>query len=592
MTVENQHRLLKRQLKKYNISADLLKEHADFFAAVNQAYKSSDEEMAQLENTLELSSKELYIANKKESERASKLSDKLDRIVDNVTDIIYEMDSMGNFTYLNHAWENYGEESAEESIGKNYMEFADRIEYFDTNIQKQISERDFRKFKTVYSRYNNAGKLLWWEMSVKLLAGKNGEILGAVGSLVDVTSLKETQQQLMKAIEAKGNFLSTMSHEIRTPLNAVIAISNILLMESPKESQIENLNALKFSSKHLLNLINDILDYNKMTTGNLRFAEVPFNLRYVLEGIVNSYSYSAEEKGIKLSESITSCVPYGVVGDNTRLSQVLSNLISNAIKFTSEGTVKLSVNCIEKNDETVILRFTVKDTGIGIAKDKLDFIFERFTQAENDTSLKYGGTGLGLAISKKIINLLGSDIYIESEVGKGTTFWFDLEYGRVERKSLLEFDDDSERKFDLKGIRLLIVDDNEMNMLVVTQFFDKWNVVYHTASNGLEAFEKARDNDYSLVLMDLRMPVMDGYTSVNKIRAIDGHRAQVPIIALTASVSSDVIMKVTQVGMNDYLSKPFDPVDLYAKVFQHALKKNEIESTAENGLIYWPKNDD
>jgi len=431
---------------------------------------------------------------------------------------------------LNSSWEKYGEEPAEESLGKNYMTFANRIKHFDSEIMEKISTRNFDTFKTVYSRYNKDGKLLWWDMSVKLIHNAQGELEGAIGSLVDVTSLKETQKELIEANKAKGRFLSTMSHEIRTPLNAVIAISNILLMEEPKEEQLDNLHALKFSSKHLLNLINDILDYNKMISGNLSFAEVPFNLRFTLDGIMSAYSYNAQDKGVKLITDVKSCVPEGAVGDNTRLSQVLSNLIGNAIKFTHHGHVKLGVVCTQKDADKVRLRFSVEDTGVGIAEDKLEYIFERFTQAEDTTSMKYGGTGLGLAISRKILNLLDSEIYVESTVGEGTKFWFELELGQVKKKSLLEINKKTERKFDLNGIKLLVVDDNQMNLMVIQQFFDKWNIEYDEATNGQEAIDKITMTSYDLVLMDLRMPVMDGYTAVNKIRALGGEYKQLPII--------------------------------------------------------------
>ncbi len=570
---------MKRQLKKFGVDDETLERYKDLFAAINQAYKEFDDDVHHLENVLEVNSKELFVANKKlkeenlsKSREALVLSDKLDKVMDNVTDIIFELDGEGNFTYLNTAWEKYGEESPEESIGKNYMSFADRIEYFDSKAFQKIDQRNFTSFKTVYSRRNSQGKLLWWEMSVKLLTKASGKVDGAIGSLVDVTSLKETQEQLIKASEVKGRFLSTMSHEIRTPLNAVIAISNILLMQNPKESQMENLQALKFSSKHLLNLINDILDYNKMLSGNLTFSNVPFNFRFTIDGIIKAFTYTAKEKGLELEVNISDSVPEGLIGDHTRLSQVLSNLIGNAIKFTNTGRVTLAIACIHKGQDNCQLSFEVADTGIGIAEDKLEYIFERFTQAEEDTSLRFGGTGLGLAISKKIVNLLNSEINVESQQGIGTRFWFDLNYEIVQKQSLVELDSSVEKTFDLTGIKLLVVDDNEMNIAVIEQFFRKWNIEYDTASNGKEALDMIQASEYSLVLMDLRMPIMDGYTAVRKLRALGGEYMELPVIALSASVSIDVMQKVKDVGMNDYLCKPFDPEDLYAKISAQALR--------------------
>jgi len=573
MTNKSLNRLLKRQVRKHSIPEHILLEYCNFFQAVNEAYISNENDVRHLEHVLEHNSKELYLANKKLQEEVDEVAlevikskEQLDKVMANVADVIFEVDSSGRFTYLNPAWIKYSEASVAQSMGRNFMEYSNGIKHFDSEVKGQIINKDFEVLETTFSRYDSSGNLKWWEMNVKLLKSQEGIIEGAIGSLAEVTQIKEKEYELKKANKAKSKFLSTMSHEIRTPLNAVIAISNILLMDEPRDSQLDNINALKFSSRHLLNLINDILDYNKLTSGKLHFDNSPFNLRQIINGTINSFSFSAREKGIHLSTTVSSMVPDGVKGDSLRLSQVLTNLLGNSVKFTNEGHVELEVDIIEESDDKIKLRFSVHDTGIGIAQEKLKNIFERFTQAETHTTRMYGGTGLGLAITKQLLHLQNSRINVESKLGEGTTFWFDLKFDKLIKKELIRIDPEQETQFDLKGMKLLVVDDNQMNLMVIEQFFDKWNVQYDSATNGNQAVEKVKVKAYDVVLMDLQMPVMNGYEAVAEIRKLGGGHSNLPIIALSASVSNEVIVKVVDAGMDDYLSKPFDPIDLYLKL--------------------------
>ena len=581
MNAENTHRLLRRQIKKAKLSNEQIESLLPLFKSIDEAYKSFDNDLKHLENVLEVNSNELYKANnqlrtenKEKCEEASKAKTSLMKVVNNVTDIIIEMDSHGNFIYLNKAWEKFAEESPEESIGKNYMEFTPQIKSFDLDLNEKILKRDFQKFKTVFSRYNKSGKLKYWELSTKLINSKDGNIEGAIASLVDITSLKETEKELIEANQSKSRFLSTMSHEIRTPLNAVIAISNILLMEDPKPEQLENLKTLKYSSRHLLHLINDILDYNKLISGKLKFDNSQFDLHRELRHTVNSMSYSAESKGLKLSYILDQNIPQFVKGDSHRLSQVMVNLISNAIKFTPNGNVDVKLNLIEQKENKAKIQFSITDTGIGIEANKMKVIFDRFTQAESDTTKKFGGTGLGLAICKKIIELQDSNIYVESEVGVGTHFYFDLEFDVVkEVQKVVDMSKDiSELK--LEGVKVLVVDDNDINLMVVKQFLNKWKVAYDDAKDGEQALKKIKKNKYDIILLDLQMPVMDGFTVSKEVRMMDqAYYKKLPIIALSASVSADITDRVIGAGMNDYLCKPFDPENLYQKLKYYC--KNE-----------------
>lgn len=587
MKTGKRHKLIERQIEKHNITSSCADNFENFVKAVDESYQSADNDVAHLEKMLQLSKEELYAANQKlekenieKSQEAIYMKNQLDNVMANVNDIMIEMDKDGNFTYLNPAWIQYGEESREESIGKNFMEFSKGIEYFDKEDFRRIMERDFESdtFETVFSKYSKAKELKWWKFTAKLLTDDSEKLTGAVVALRDITAIKKVEQDLIKANEAKDRFLSTMSHEIRTPLNAVIAISNILAIQDPKPSQRENLEVLKYSSNNLLNLINDILDFNKLSTGNLTFENAPFNLGQNFNNIIKSYSYLLIDKPVSLNLEIDEKVHLGACGDSIRLTQIIGNLVNNAIKFTPEGTVTLKVDQLETNDEFQTLRIKVIDTGIGIPADKLDYIFERFTQAEDHTTKNFGGTGLGLAICKKLLQLQGSDIFVESTLGEGTTFWFDIKYGIENCCKLLGKEKVEISEYNLQGMKLLIVDDNPINIIVATQFFDEWNIEYKVANGYSEAMALYNKEEYDLILMDLQMPDKDGYETSREIRASNQKNSNLPIIALSASTSNDVKEKVLAAGMDDFLSKPFDPADLFVK-----LRKYKKHSLVEVG---------
>ncbi len=382
--------------------------------------------------------------------------------------------------------------------------------------------------------------------------------------------LKKAIKDAKEAAKVKSDFLSVMSHEIRTPMNAVIGMIHLLLNESPKKSQIENLKTLKFSAENLLVLINDILDYSKVESGKVRLENIPFDLRELTKGIGNSYELKANENGIKFNILIDQKIPPSLKGDPARITQILNNLISNAIKFTPQGRVKVLVNLVNKVADKVKIEFSVEDTGIGISEDKLNLIFESFTQAHADTSRVYGGTGLGLAITKKLITLFESQIFVESQVGKGTKFYFSLLLEETSESPLTDEEDNTEIFLTIKDKNVLIVDDNYINLMMAKKFIEKWGMRCETVLSGKEALTAIFNSDFDLILMDLQMPEMDGYETTATIRSLDSPNInEIPIIAVSADTYENVHIKIAEVGMTDFLSKPFNPNELLNLVYKY-----------------------
>lgn len=382
----------------------------------------------------------------------------------------------------------------------------------------------------------------------------------------DLILAKETAE---KASMAKSEFLSIMSHEIRTPLNAIIGTNNLLHYQDPLPSQKELLNVMKISSENLLSLINDVLDYGKLEEGKIILAERDINLKQFVKNLRAAHRLRAEERGNNLRLMFDEDIPDFIIGDDIRLGQVLNNLISNAIKFTKKGTITIEVLLNRIAEESVYVDFAIIDTGIGIPPEKQELIFDRFTQANNNITREYGGSGLGLTIIKLLLKLQNSDISLESEANKGSKFFFTLCFKKSNTIAQEESKTMHTDAPDLKGLNILLVEDVEFNIMVAEKMLQNWNAKVEIAGNGQIAVEKAKATQFDIILMDLQMPVMDGYTATKAIREFD---QTTPVIALTASITIDIQGRATEFGMNDCITKPFNPKDLFSIIAKYASK--------------------
>ena len=367
------------------------------------------------------------------------------------------------------------------------------------------------------------------------------------------------REALLKAKEVEGS----MSDEILTPINGMIGLINLMLQKNPEDEQLK---LLQFSGETLLALVNDILDYSKLQSGKITIEEIPFNLPLLIHSIKSSHHLLAEEKGIRFRIRRDVEVPDVVIGDPVRLIQVLNNLISNAIKFTTEGYVMVDVSLNRTTSSHIYIDFSIEDTGIGIDTATKDHIFESFTQANTDNTRLYGGTCLGLAITRQLLRLQQSDIAFESIAGKGTVFSFCLPFKKGKEAVLPTVQHVVRNIQHFENKKVLLAEDNEINRVVATRFMQGWQLTVDYAVTGTEAVQKMKTGHYDLILMDLQMPGLDGYEASQEIRHFN---TSIPIIALTAAVMPEIKNKVKQAGMNDYMTKPFIPDRLYDILAQY-----------------------
>ncbi len=392
-------------------------------------------------------------------------------------------------------------------------------------------------------------------------------------NILDISVIKQARADMQvakekaeQAVLVKTKFLSNMSHELRTPLNGIIGTTNLLLQESLLPEQKKYFNVLKYSSEHMLSLINDILDFSKIEVGKMELEKETFNLKAMVDNIHQLFEKQFDEKGIGFKIGFDEKLQCNYISDQTRLSQVLSNLIANALKFTTVGIVEISVSHITQNSNACTIRFAVKDSGIGIPEDKQQMIFDRFSQVDTATTRKFGGTGLGLSISSKIVELFGGKLQVESKPGEGSLFYFTIQLDVVHEQVSYVNETLAENLCSLKGLNVLVAEDNVFNMFVAKAVLERWGVMITEAVNGKEALDKFNDGKYDVLLVDLDMPVMDGFELLEHIRR---ENKIIPVIAFTAAVFENIQAQLINKGFNDYISKPFRPEDLHEKLARY-----------------------
>ena len=429
-----------------------------------------------------------------------------------------------------------------------------------------------------------------------------GNVLGAAIVARDVTNQKRAERELLEAkisaesatkiaeeakinaenaaitaesaVKAKQRFLSNMSHEIRTPMNAIIGFTKVILRTELTDKQKEYLSAIKISGDALIVLINDILDLAKVDAGKMTFEKTPFKMKSSITAMLHLFENKIQEKNLKLIKEYDNKIPDVLIGDPIRLHQIVLNLVSNAVKFTFQGKITVSVDLLHEDDEKVILKFAITDTGIGISEEKIGTIFENFQQATSGTSLLYGGTGLGLAIVQQLVEPQGGSIFVNSIIHEGSTFSFTLPFQKTNADAELENEEEL-LDAEINNIKVLIVEDIPLNQLLMKTLLDDFGFERDIAENGQIAIEKIKEKDYEIILMDLQMPVMNGFEATEYIRKT--MNLSIPIIALTADVTTVDLAKCKAVGMNDYIAKPVDERLLYNKIVNILKKPKHIK---------------
>lgn len=450
------------------------------------------------------------------------------------------------------------------------------------------------KIRSSYDGKDEIGKLSQAFNNMLEKMEKHEQVLSEANSQLEskveqrTLELKQKNEKLFIANElaqqskiAKDQFLATMSHEIRTPLNAIIGFQQLLKETSLSAEQKEYVESIDFAGRNLLVIINDILDLSKIEAGKFEINQESLNVEQAVKSVVDLVEFSAKAKKLELVFNHDNSIPESVIGDTARFNQILLNLVGNAVKFTEKGSVTVTSKLISKKEDIVLCEFAVEDTGIGIPTEKLGLVFERFTQASSDTTRKYGGTGLGLTIVQQLLKLQGGNISVKSEEGKGSKFTFYIPFGNAERIIDSHVEQNWSQQTELsqgRKLKILLAEDTPLNQILVKKIVQKWNYEIDVANNGREALDLLEKNNYDIVLMDIQMPEMDGYTATQAIRNMkDAVKKSIPIIALTAHATNEEAQKCLHMGMDAYVTKPFNPGLLLKTIVQLATKRSNQE---------------
>ncbi len=530
-------------------------------------------------NTIALVSVGMDITERMEFENALRRSEKRFRsLFDSVPTGLYRTSHNRNLIDVNPALiELLGfpnrKALLEHNPDERYLDPAKREEWF-----KKIEEEGIVKnFEVQWKRFN--GEVIWVRENTRAVHDEEGQILYFDGSVEDITKQKQVESEILNAKkaaeaanQAKSEFLANMSHEIRTPMNGIIGLTDILYSTSLTSEQLQFLSMIKNSSMQLLSILNDILDFSKIEAGQLDLESIEFDLRHTIESVTDLFMQKAEEKKIELTLFISNKVPHYVIGDPARLRQILVNLTGNAIKFTNQGEINITITVVKFDNNYVLLRFTVSDTGIGIPAHRQKEIFRSFTQADSTTARKYGGTGLGLTISSQLICLMNGDLHVESEPGKGSTFYFDirLQFSKQQRKPLPSY---------LHGLTVLAVDDHPTNQLILKEMLHLFDCNAIISNSGLDAFQKLKNNSFDLIITDYQMPGMDGAKFIFETRKLNEHKST-PIILLTSIDSNQKLKKIQKLGHVWTVTKPIKQSTLF-DVISNAIGTSQINTDAQ-----------
>jgi PAS domain S-box-containing protein len=440
--------------------------------------------------------------------------------------------------------------------------------FYETHHSPLISIQGFVK-ELSYDVINKSGTRLPILVNAVQKKDSQGNPLFNRITVFDYSDRKSYEKELLSqkkkaeaATESKEIFLSTVTHELRTPIHGILGVSDLLQKNSPRQDQKELLDALHYSAENLLHLINDLLDLSKLNSGMDTLDEKPFELYRLVQNITTSLRPIAHAKGLQMQVSLSEGIPSHFIGDSLKIGRVITNLLGNAIKFTEKGQVRLQIENIPGQADKTTLLFSVIDTGIGIPAHRAEAIFQAFTQANNTINTEFGGTGLGLTISQRLLAMYDSQLKVESEPGNGSTFSFTLKLQALNQTQSDQLQTEFEQP--LYGIKLLLVEDNASNILIASHYFKFWKLEYDIAHNGHQALQLVEKNDYDIVLMDINMPVMNGYQAAQHIRNLPGGKGRnLPIIALTASPIELIQKKMVEAGIDGMVGKPFLSAELY-----------------------------
>lgn len=582
------HPTLKRQLKRLGVdethppSAEVWPE---LLTRINKAYQGADQERYVLERSLEISSNEmqkLYESLKRSSTSAlNQEKNKLLSVLTSLTDSVFEIDTQGHILYLNSAAENALKPWQTSPIGHHILSFIQLHVPFSEHQLDQQNLTQWLSWGEALRDDNAELKLPEGEViPISCALGPiitDNQITGHVVVFRDMRLQKAAEDELRRAKElaedaaaTKASFLATMSHEIRTPLNGVIGTATLLSDTRLDETQQHYVITLKRSAEVLLSLINDILDFSKMDAGKVQLESTPFSLNVLLHDLDSMFHDQFQQKGLKAYYQLDPQLPEWLLGDEHRLRQVMINLIGNALKFTEQGGVFIRAQLLEQYDQDQsLIRFSVKDTGIGISPAAQARLFEAFTQADSSTTRQFGGTGLGLTISKKIVELMQGHLQVTSTEGKGSQFFFDIRLTKTDCPVTQAPSAAPISQADPHDKYLLLVEDNKINQLVAGKFLQKFGYQYDIAENGAQALERMQTKAYDAILMDCQMPVLDGFEATKRIRLLEqSSQRHVPIIGLTANALEGDREKCLACGMDDFTTKPIKIDELEAKLKQ------------------------